>query len=319
MIRTISVFAVSVAAFTSTAAVAQDFSGAVTLGYSHTKQSELDATLNGLTLDGRLAFNMGNGVTFGVRYDAFNLNTANQPIDINGNFVGLNVNYDVSDAFSAKVFLEDAAIGAKLGPASLTDIASIKSFGIEGHYKTGGMDFGAFYAQNKLGGAAGLIAAMGDLDVSSFGLSAKYDAADNFVVGGSFMRTHIDVGAVPGADADIDYIGIAAAYGINDQFSVFGGLSQTKQSEAELKVNTIALGGSYDLTDRAGFPLIASLELARTTLKQPTMPISPDVDSIRLGLTMPLGKGSVKAPLNSTADSILNPSHDVISQTFLNF
>lgn len=318
MFNKISALAFSVAFVSPMAATAQDFSGAVTLGYSHTKQSDLDVSLNGATIDGRLNFNLGGGASLGLRYDSFLLNVAGADLDISGNLIGLDVNYDVSEAFSAKVFMDHAEIGGESMGVKLSGLASIKSFGIEGHYKTGALDFGAFYAKNEIGGLVGLLLAGADLSVDTLGLTAKYEPSQDLVVGGTIMRTTLDIGVIP-AKADIDYLGVAAAYGISDQFSVFGGLSQTRQSDMGLKLNTIALGGSYDLSDRAGFPLIASLELSRTTLKSSFGGLEPDVDSIRLGITMPLGKGSAKAPLNSTADAILNPSHDVLSQSLLNF
>ena len=318
----LGVLAFTVALVSPFTASAQDFSGAVTLGYSHRSLDVVpgfELKSNALTLDGQIDFKLDSGLTFGARYNSFNLNLANLPIDLKGNLIGLNVGYDVSENFSAGVFLEQSQIGADIGPMSISDAAGLQTMGIEGSYSTGNLEFGAFVAKSDITGAlGGLIGAGGvSVDVTSFGLSAKYEANSDLLVGGTFMRTSADIG---GPSYDIDYIGIAAVYGLNDTVNLFGGLSQTRQSDLEAKINTIAIGGSYDLSATAGFPLVASLELARTDLKVGLLPgLEPKSNSIRLGLTMPLGKGSVKAPLNSTADAILNPSHDVLSQTLMNF
>ncbi|MDQ2067731.1 hypothetical protein Q9295_15245 [Xinfangfangia sp. CPCC 101601] len=315
MINKISAAAVSLA-FCATGALAQDFSGAVTLGYSHTKQSDLEVSLNGLTLDGRADFALGNGLTFGARYNSFSLDVAGFDLDINGSLIGLDVKYAISDAFSAGVFLEQAEIGGELGGVKVSSLAASKTVGIEGHYTSGNLEFGAFYATSTPGGLAAMLLA--GTDMSHFGLSAQYNASAAFTVGGSFMRTTVEAPG-GGMSFDLDYVGLAAVYSVNDSTSLFGGWSKTSQGDLDIALSTLAVGGAYDLSERAGMPLIASLELARTTLDIAGGGFEPTVESIRLGLTMPLGRGSVKAPLNSTADAILNPSHTVISQTFMNF
>jgi len=314
MVTKFGVLAFSVAFVTPVAALAQDFSGAVTLGYSHTDVPDADIKLNGLSLDGRLDFSMGNGLTFGARYNTFNLDVAGIDADVSGNLMAFDVTYDVSSAFSAGVFIEHAELGVDIGGISLGSVASSNTFGIEGHYKTGAMDFGAFVATGEPGGL--IAAGLAGVDLTHFGLSATYTPSDALTVGGSFIRTNLDGGPLP-TDVDIDYIGLAAVYDINDKFSVFGGLSRTKTDIVDLKATTISLGGSYDMSSFAGMPLMASLELAQT--KPELFGTDTDINSIRLGLTIPLGGNAAKAPLNSGADAILNPSHSALSQTLLSF
>jgi len=317
MFRKLSVLAVAISSVSPLAAVAQDFSGALTFGYSHTSLDDagLDANLNGLSLDGRLAFDMGNGITFGSRFDTFRLDVAGEDLDITGTLMALDVSYAISDAFSAGVFLEHAEIGADIMGTSVSSLVASNTYGIEGTYKTGALEFGGFVATSNPGGALGT--SLGDVDIRHIGLSAAYTPAGNLTVGGSFINTNLDPAG--GTDIDINYLGIAAVYDLNETYTLFGGLSRTwlDESGVDVDLTTIGLGVAYDLSALAGMPLSASLELARTTPDIGGSSI--DIDSVRLGVTIPLGGNTAKAPLNSTADAILNPSHSAISQTVLNF
>lgn len=318
MFRKLSVLAVAISSVSPLAALAQDFSGAVTLGYSHTDISDADAKMNGLSLDGRLSYSLGNGLSFGTRFDTFRLDAANADLDITGTLMAIDASYAVSDAFSAGVFYEHAEVGASMAGTSISSIAASNTYGIEGSYKTGALEFGGFVATSTPGGLLGASLAGADLDIRHLGLSAAYAPAGNLTIGGSFINTNLDSGAA-GVDVDIKYLGLATVYDLNDSYTLFGGLSRTwlKESGVDASLTTIGLGLSYDLGALAGMPLSASVELARTTADLGGS--DTDINSIRLGLTIPLGGEGAKAPLNSTADAILNPSHSAISQTVLNF
>ncbi len=302
--------------FLAPAAMAQDFSGGLTFGLARSNISDVDVDLTGLSLDGRLAYNIGSGVTIGSRFNTFSLDVSDADLDLNGNLIGLDVSYAISDAFSAGVFYEHAEVGVDISGTSLSSVASSNTYGIEGSYTTGALKLGAFVSVSDTGGLIGLALASADVDVRSFGLSASYSPSSQLTVGGSAIRTTFDIGAI-NQDFDVDYIGLAGVYDINDTFTVFGGLSRTSQNDLDLDVTTIGLGVAYDLTAMAGMPMSVSLELARTTPDLGGSDI--DIDTVRLGLSIPLGTKTTKAPLNSTADAILNPSHNAITQTVLNF
>lgn len=312
-IRT-GLLALSTALVTPLAVLSQDFSGAVTFGYSHTDVPDANTKLNGVQLDGRLNLSMGNGLAFDARYNVFNLGVAGADADISGSLMALAVTYDVSSALSAGVFVENAELGVDFAGLALGSIASSNTFGIEGHYKTSVLDFGASVATGKTGGL--IAAALPNVDLMHFGLSAIYTPSDALTLGGSFIRTNLESAALPGS-VNIDYIGLAANYVINDKFSVFGGLSRTKTDLVDLQATSISLGGSYDMSSFAGMPLMASLELAQT--RPELLGADTKINSIRLGMTIPLGRNAAKAPLNSGADAILNPSHSALSQMLLSF
>jgi len=56
-----------------------------------------------------------------------------------------------------------------------------------------------------------------------------------------------------------------------------------------------------------GFSATVSLEAARTDLAP------SDIDTLRLGLTLPLGKKGPMLPMNSVADSVLNARHGALN------
>lgn len=318
MLRKFSVLTVAISSVSPLAATAQDFSGALTLGYSHSDIPDADARLNGLSLDGRLAYGIDNGITFGTRFNTFRLDAANADLDITGTLMAIDASYAVSDAFSAGIFYEHAEAGMSMMGTSISSVIASNTYGIEGSYKTGALELGGFVAASTPGGLLGAGLAGSGLDIRHVGLSAAYVPGNDLTVGGSFINTNLDSGAA-GIDVDIKYLGLAAVYGLNDSYTLFGGVSRTwlNESGMDADLTTIGLGLSYDLGAMAGMPLSASVELARTTPDFGGG--STDINSLRLGLTIPLGGNAASAPLNSTADAILNPSHSAITQTVLNF
>lgn len=149
---------------------------------------------------------------------------------------------------------------------------------------------------------------MPGVDIRNLGITAKYAVQPNFNLGGAFLRSTIDS---LGDDVDIDMVGIAATYDISEQFSLFGGISQTSLDTADLEATTIGLGLGYDLAQLTGVSSTVSLEFARTDLSLGGD--SLDLDTVRFGLTFPLGGKGTEAPLNSVADSIFNPRRGTLN------
>ena len=168
-------------------------------------------------------------------------------------------------------------------------------------YSTGDLELGMHLGRSSTSPDIGI-------DIDDFGLSAKYAAMPNLDIAGAFQRATLSLGP---DDADIDLIGLAAAYDINDQFSLFAGVSRTSVDLADLDVTTMGLGVGYDLSEMAGVASTVSLELARTDLSSGGP--DGDIDTVRLGLTFPIGGKGTEAPLNSVADSIFNPRRGAVN------
>jgi hypothetical protein len=279
-------------------AVAQDMSGAFTLGFGDHEISDIDQGLSTATLDGRVNLTFANGMTFGVNAGYLDLGIDGAPVDITATFVGLDLGYKMTSGLSFGVYAEQLTADAGL----VIDL-SLKSIGAKVGYETGSLDLGAYLGRTSVSPD------IAGIEADTFGLSAKYAAMPNLTLGGTFQRATLSVGG--GADeADVDLLGIAGAYDINEQFSMFGGISRTSIDEADADITTMGLGLGYNL-DLGGFASTVSLELARTDLS--VFGGGTDLDTVRLGLTLPLGGAGTEAPLNSVADSIFNPRHGAVN------
>ena len=277
-------------------AVAQDISGGVTLGFGQHSVDVVDQDLSTATLDGRVDFAFANGMTFGVEAGYIDLGVDGFPVDISGTNVELDVGYKLASGLSFGAYAGQTSINAGIG----VDI-SLKSIGAEVGYATGAWDLGLSLGRTSTSPDLGL-------DIDNLGLTVKYAAMPNLDIGGTFLRANLSAG---GTDLDVDLIGLAAAYDINDQFSLFGGVSRTSQDDLDLDVTTMGLGVGYDLSQMTGMASVVSLELARTDLS--VTGGSADLDTVRIGLTLPLGGKGTEAPLNSVADSIFNPRHGAVN------
>ncbi|MCV2868070.1 porin [Defluviimonas sp. WL0002] len=282
-------------------ALAQDISGAFTLGYADSDISDVNADLNTTTIDGRVEVGFANGLTFGARYDRVDTSIDGVPFDITGDAIGLDLGYGFGNGFGVGAYWEDAEIGIDDTPLSI----SARSYGVSASYETHGLEVGGFYGRKSTDPDLGL-------DFKDYGLTMGYEANDQLSIGGNIMRTRISAG---GESVDLDMVGLAGSYSINDQWTAFGGVSRTSVDLADLDITTFGLGVSYDLSAMSSFGGIASLELARTNLDLGGSDGS--IDSVRIGFTIPFGAKANKVPLNSVADSVMNPTHAVLSSTVL--
>lgn len=279
-------------------AVAQDMSGAVTLGFGDHNISDIDQGLSTSSLDGRVNLSFANGMTLGVNAGYLDLGIDGVPFDITATFVGLDVGYKMASGLSFGAYAEQ--LSANVGPVPFD--LSLKSIGGKVGYETGNLELGAHLGRTSVSPD------IAEIEADTLGLSAKYAAMPNLVLGGTFQRASISAGGGP--EVDVDLIGLAGAYDINEQFSLFGGVSRTSIDLADADITTMGLGLGYNL-DLGGVASTVSVELARTDLS--AMGGGTDLDTVRLGLTLPLGGKGTEAPLNSVADSIFNPRHGAVN------
>lgn len=277
-------------------AVSQEVSGAVTLGFGEHSISDIDQDLSTASLDGRVNLSFANGMTLGVNAGYLDLGIDGAPIDINATFVGLDVGYRMASGLSVGAYAEQLTADADLG----FDL-SLKSMGAKVGYAAGGLEVGAHLGRTSVSPD------LADIEADTLGLTTKYATIPNLTLGGTFQRASISAG---GGEVDVDLIGVAGAYDVNEQFSLFGGISRTSIDEADADITTMGLGLGYDL-NMGGVASTVSLELARTDLS--VFGGSTDLDTVRLGLTLPLGGKGTEAPLNSVADSVFNPRHGAVN------
>lgn len=283
--------------------LAQQFSGAVTLGYGASDVSDVSEGLDSLTLDGRATFDAGNGLTFGVDVTAGRISLDGVSENIDASAIGVDAAYRLDNGLSLGAYVERA----ELDVTGLGDVAAT-SYGVEAGYAVGQAAFAAFVGRTTTDPEL-----PGDIDVTDLGVTASYAVSDRLSLGAAVVNTEI---SGQGDSVDLRFVGVAGTYGLTDRISVFGGLANTSISGADADVRTLGLGLSYDMSQVFRFGSAMSVELARTRGSIGGLG-SAEIDTIRIGLTIPLGGGDADVPLNSVADSILNPRHNALSQTVL--
>lgn len=283
-------------------ALAQEvsFSGAATIGYGSHDLSDTETDLSTRTLDGRVGMDFGNGFSFGVDVGLLDANIDDVPLDLDARSAGLNGAYRFANGLSVGLYHERLTASIDM----IEDNITLKSTGLSFGYEAEALTLGAF-----IGDSSTSPEISSDIDVRDYGLTATYGGIEQLSLGVALLRTTIKT---PDGDADIDLIGLAANYAINDQFSVFAGISQVSQDDLDFDTTTFGLGVSYDLPEYGGFASTVSLELAQSDLSLFGSDVG-DLDTVRLGLTIPLGGTASKAPLNSVADSIFNPRRSAVS------
>lgn len=298
MKRALAVYLLTISAPTLAAAQDLSYSGALTLGVGFHSVSDVDQDLRTTSLDGRLDFDFGNGFSLGVDAGYLDLDIDEVPADFSAQFIGFDVAYRFANGMSLGAYAEELTASADVLPVDI----SLKSGGITAGYDASGLQLGVFVGQSDTSPE------LPGTDFQDLGLTAKYAPMEGLTLGAAFLRTTVDTA---GTEVDIDFAGLAATYVINDSFTVFGGVSNTSLDLIDADATTMGLGAGY-LLPMGGVTSTLSLELTRTDLSADGIG-SGDLDTVRLGLTLPLGGKGSESPLNSVADSVFNPRHSAIN------
>jgi hypothetical protein len=267
---------------------AQTITGGLTLSF--TQQSSEGEDIDTKGLDGRMLTEFGNGFTLGVEVGASKMSQGGSIFDVDGEFIGLDGGYRFANGIKAGVFVDRLTLGV-----DIIDV-TLKTNGVSLGYENNGIDVEAFVGNSSLSLPL-------PFEVDNYGVTATYSGVAGLELGGAFLRAEISTG---GFSEDIDFKGLAASYVLQDSFILFGGLSRTSLAGLT-DIDTTGIGVGYDLSSVAGFASTVSLEAAQTDLG----PIN--VDTLRLGLTLPMGKKGPMVPLNSVADSVLNPRNGALN------
>ena len=284
-------------------AIAQEFQGAVTLGYGMSDVSDISEDIDTLTFDSRLGYDFGNGIRVGADFDSVRGKMDGISQDVTGSVLGVYGAYAFANGATLGVYAEEA----NLDIDGVTIDLSATSFGLMGGYETATSQFGGFVGKTTTDPdlPAGV-------DIRDFGLSFRHAASDQFTIGGSFVRSEI---SGPGGDVDLDFIGVAGAYEINPSWTVFGAISKASLDLVDADLTTFGLGVTYDLSSVFHFGSSVSLELARSDASLGGL--DGDLDTVRLGFNIPLGAREFNVPMNSVADSVMNPRHSAVSSFVL--
>ncbi len=284
-----------------TAGLAQDISGAATLGYAHSSISNGGGDENAYTLDavGNFAFENGwslalNGTFAHVDPDGGG--------DVNISDLGMKLQYRTYTGAMFGGYVDYTDLD---GNGALAVSADATSYGI-----TGGYGNQLLQAEANLGWTDASVGGLGSTsDWMDYGLNVAYTPTENTKIAGHWQLSDLDTRF---GGTNLTSYGIAASHNFGSGFVGFGGISRVNFDVANVDATSYGIGMGYDLRQVSNVPAQLSLELARTNLDV-SGGGDADVDTVRLGVTIPFGARGSNAPLNSLADSIMAPRHNALS------
>ena len=265
-------------------------SGGVTLTYGKLDGGFGTSDVKEKGVDGRMKLDFGNGILFGLQVGKIDMPISDTPISLEGEFVALDAAYRFTNGMRVGAYADRLTMGIDLLPIDVT----LKTSGVSVGYEGQGFDAEAFIGNTSVSPAV-------PLDIKNRGVAVSYTGQPGLEAGATWLRAELSSG---GASENIDFKGVAASYTIGESMIVFGGLSKADFFLGGSDLDSMGLGLGYDLGAAAGFSATVSLEVAKTDLGD-----TSDIDTLRLGLTVPFGAKGPSLPMNSVADSILNPRH----------
>jgi hypothetical protein len=270
-----------------TAAQGQEHSGAVTLGLSNGTFGNDDDELSRLSLEGILDADFGNGFTLGTDL-GFSRSKINE-FDVNATDLRLKPRYRFANGLTAGAYVEHVSFSADGDDLSLT------GYGLSLGYQTDTLDVALHVGETESDGGFGGEA------LSDVGLTLLYTPSEALAVGAQLVRSD-------GNNDSLETLRLGAVHALNGDWTVFGGLDFASIDDTDF--TTFGIGASYSLASVFGRPAALSFEYERTSLDGGFG--DSDLDTLRLGLTIPLGPTGVQEPINSTAHLALRPRHNAL-------
>jgi hypothetical protein len=277
---------------------AQDITGAATLGFASVNGSAADVDDAAIrSLDGQLNLKYDNGLMLGAKAASARADIDGLEEDTSVNVFGLTAGAGFANFWNGGAYYE-------FGDISEDGFGneSIDSYGLFLGYASDLMAFELF------GGSTDGYALSGaDVDWTDLGARASFNIGTLGVVGGHIQRSRLSEG---GDTVDLTSFGLGGQYTVAPGLNAFAGFTSAEIDELAGELTTFGIGIGYDLSAATNFPAILSLELARTRLSDDVDSI--DEDSIRFGLTLPLG-GAKTLPLNSAASNAMSPNRTALT------
>lgn len=287
-----------------TAGYSQEASGRITAGIGQSSVSDGggDATTTSLDFIGSLSF--GQGFNLNVDGSTQEFDADDLDASIGADTLGVKLTYQIPSGLAFGAYAENTNVDISgTGPLSgLSLDGELKSYGLTLGYVIEGFGVEAFYGMSDTD--PGL---PDQVDVTDMGLNLRY-VTGNATWGGHLVGTEIDV---PGGSLDVSSWGIGGEVPVGKGWSVFAGLGGAAIDDLDLEASTFGLGVGYDFSVVSQVPAVASLELARSKVDDGVGDIT--ADTIRFGLTIPLGRSASKMPLNSVARGAIAPRHSAIT------
>lgn len=282
---------------------AQDFSGAATLGFGRSSLSDGGPDVNAPSLDATGLINFNNGFYVGLDGHFKNIDPSGGSASLSLFDVGTSATYQFSSGFTVGGYLDYmdsdlSGLGGGFGSIS----GSATSYGL-----TGGFVRNDLGVEFHLGMTDTSPSLPSGVDWVDYGVNLRYVAATGTKLGANVQRSNVSGN---GADVNFTNWGVGADHEFGAGWSAFGGLTRATITGGN-DMTTVGLGVGYDLAQKTSLPAEVSLELARSDVSSGN--VSGDINTLRFGFTMPLGKRDTATPLNSVARSAMSPRHNAVS------
>ncbi|MFX0542390.1 porin [Roseovarius sp. S4756] len=289
------------------AALSQDVSGAATLGYAHSSVSNGGGDLNAYTVDGAGDITFQNGFAVGLTGSVIHADPDGGGGDIDLTDLGSDLTYTTYSGAMFGGYLDYTDLS---GNGLLTGSADATSYGLTGGYAGQMLQIKANVGWTDASGAGlGVVS-----DWMDYGVNVSYTPTERTRIAGHWQLSDVDTNF---GGTDLSSVGVGASHDFGAGFVGFGGISRVDFDAANVDATSYGVGVGYDLSQISSVPAQVSLELARTNLDAGAFG-DTDVDTVRLGVTIPLGGPSNQTPLNSLSESIMAPRHNALSTLFDN-
>ncbi|QFT93100.1 hypothetical protein FIU86_09610 [Roseovarius sp. THAF9] len=277
--------------------LAQEFRGVGTLGYAHSSVSNGGGDISSFTLDGAGSVSFDSGVHLGFDGTIAKIDPDGAG-DLDTMDLGLTLNYQFNNGAVVGGYLDHASLDPT-GAGSL----DVTSYGLSGGYVTNQFGIELFLGESETSPSLPAGA-----DWTDYGVNIRYAASEQFRVGGHYINSELSGG---GGSVDIAAWGLGASYSFANGLSGFAGVNHLDISNVNADATTYGIGAGYSLDQVMSTSAMLSLELARTDVSLGAG--SADVDTVRLGVTVPLVGANAEPPLNSVSRSVMSPRHNAVS------
>ncbi len=279
---------------------AQEFNGAATLGYGQSSISNGGGDFGTFTGDFTGTLSFDNGLHWGFDAKYYNADPDNISGDVSLWDLGTTLNYQFDNGGVLGGYLDYADFDSGLGLNLSSDVTS---YGISGGYVVENAGFEAWIGESETSPSL-----PNGTDWTDFGARFRYQASDSAVFGGHYVRSDVSGG---GVNLDLYSVGLGGYYRFNSGWGTYAGLVHQSFSDLDLDYTTLGIGVDYNLLEISEIPGQVSLELARTDID--VGGASGDIDTLRFGLTFPLGGRTSSTPLNSVARAAMAPRHNALT------
>ena len=283
---------------------AAEWGGMATLGFSKTDVSGGGGDISTATLDFNGVYDFENGFSMGFDAGLAFGKVSNGGPDVDLNYFALNGEYKLQNGVTFGGYAERGSVddnGALVGNISMT------SYGLTFGYETDKLDTEVYFGKSTTSPSL-----PAGVDVKDYGIRVGYQISPQAFVVGALGRSEVSGG---GTSADLDMIGVGGGYAFSDQWSAFGGIQRVSLDLANADATTFGLGVAYSPSAISNIPMVFSLELARTRLD--VGGTTGDLDTIRLGVSLPLGNAGADVPANSVVNNIATGGHSVLTSGVL--